>query len=110
MNSNALVAQLDRVTDYESVGQGFESLRARQKTEIHENVSLRLFSFYFVAFVNPMRYNRFKEMHAIRIFFQSEKEKKLSPTATSAGTLEYGIKKFGASSISSIPQKQRIIL
>ena len=31
MNRNALVAQLDRVTDYESVGQGFESLRARQK-------------------------------------------------------------------------------
>ena len=30
MNSNALVAQLDRVTDYESVGQGFESLPAYQ--------------------------------------------------------------------------------
>ncbi len=28
---NALVAQLDRVFDYESKGQGFESLRARQK-------------------------------------------------------------------------------
>ena len=27
----ALVAQLDRVTGYEPVGQGFESLRARQK-------------------------------------------------------------------------------
>ena len=27
----ALVAQLDRVLDYESRGQGFESLRARQK-------------------------------------------------------------------------------
>ena len=27
---NALVAQLDRVSDYESEGQGFESLRARQ--------------------------------------------------------------------------------
>ena len=27
----ALVAQLDRVSDYESEGQGFESLRARQK-------------------------------------------------------------------------------
>ena len=28
----ALVAQLDRVTDYESVGRGFESLPAYQKT------------------------------------------------------------------------------
>ena len=28
--SNALVAQLDRVTGYEPVGQGFESLQARQ--------------------------------------------------------------------------------
>ena len=27
---NALVAQLDRVSDYESEGQGFESLQARQ--------------------------------------------------------------------------------
>ena len=27
----ALVAQLDRVLDYESRGQGFESLRARHK-------------------------------------------------------------------------------
>lgn len=26
----ALVAQLDRATDYESVGRGFESLQARQ--------------------------------------------------------------------------------
>ncbi len=30
---NALVAQLDRVFDYESKGQGFESLRARQTTD-----------------------------------------------------------------------------
>ncbi len=30
----ALVAQLDRVFDYESKGQGFESLRARQKRSI----------------------------------------------------------------------------
>ena len=28
---DALVAQLDRVSDYESEGQGFESLRARQR-------------------------------------------------------------------------------
>ena len=31
---NALVAQLDRVSDYESEGQGFESLRARQRKGI----------------------------------------------------------------------------
>ena len=30
----ALVAQLDRVTDYESVGRGFESLPAYQKDQI----------------------------------------------------------------------------
>ncbi len=29
--SNALVAQLDRATDYESVGRAFESLQAHQK-------------------------------------------------------------------------------
>ena len=29
--AHALVAQLDRVSDYESEGQGFESLPARQK-------------------------------------------------------------------------------
>ena len=29
-NAVALVAQLDRVTGYEPVGQGFESLQARQ--------------------------------------------------------------------------------
>ena len=30
----ALLAQLDRVTDYESVGQGFESLAAHHKRRI----------------------------------------------------------------------------
>lgn len=30
MQQSALVAQLDRVFDYESKGRGFESLRARQ--------------------------------------------------------------------------------
>ena len=30
-HKDALVAQLDRVSDYESEGRGFESLRARQK-------------------------------------------------------------------------------
>ena len=44
MNSNALVAQLDRVTDYESVGQGFESLRARQSRMCK---SIRLYFFIF---------------------------------------------------------------
>ena len=34
----ALVAQLDRVTDYESVGRGFESL------EVHHNNKIRTFS------------------------------------------------------------------
>ena len=29
INTNALLAQLDRVSDYESLGRGFESLRAR---------------------------------------------------------------------------------
>ena len=32
--AHALVAQLDRVSDYESEGQGFESLPARQKKGI----------------------------------------------------------------------------
>ena len=37
-NMNALVAQLDRVTGYEPVGQGFESLQARQG--IHKDFDL----------------------------------------------------------------------
>ena len=37
--ANAPVAQLDRVTDYESVGQGFESLLAYQKIQIPIRVS-----------------------------------------------------------------------
>ena len=36
----APVAQLDRVTDYESVGRGFESLLAYQKRETPQGVSL----------------------------------------------------------------------
>ncbi len=40
----ALLAQLDRVTDYESVGQGFESLAAHQiKRETSISLSLFLF-------------------------------------------------------------------
>ena len=38
-NTHAPVAQLDRVTDYESVGQGFESLPAYQKIQIPIRVS-----------------------------------------------------------------------
>ena len=38
---SALLAQLDRVTDYESVGQGFESLAAHH--ENRNNISLFLF-------------------------------------------------------------------
>ena len=40
----ALVAQLDRVTGYEPVGQGFESLPARQRKD--EAFGFRLFGFY----------------------------------------------------------------
>jgi hypothetical protein len=32
----ALVAQLDRASDFESEGRGFESLRARQKYQVHQ--------------------------------------------------------------------------
>ena len=38
-NAHAPVAQLDRVTDYESVGQGFESLPAYQKAVIPSGVA-----------------------------------------------------------------------
>ena len=37
LNQHALVAQLDRVLDYESRGQGFESLRARQTKSRHRS-------------------------------------------------------------------------
>ena len=36
---HAPIAQLDRVTDYESVGRGFESLSAYQKIQIPMRVS-----------------------------------------------------------------------
>ncbi len=45
----APVAQLDRVTGYEPVGQGFESLLAHQiKTALHK--ALRFFVFYYTIF------------------------------------------------------------
>ena len=37
---NALLAQLDRVTGYEPVGQGFESLAARQTKSTHSGAFL----------------------------------------------------------------------
>ena len=42
---NALLAQLDRVTGYEPVGRGFESLAARQAKKTPNKVS---FLFYVV--------------------------------------------------------------
>jgi hypothetical protein len=43
----ALVAQLDRATDYESVGRGFESLQARQSFQgVSSSASL---FFYFLT-------------------------------------------------------------
>ena len=42
---NALVAQLDRVSDYESEGQGFESLQARQSRAPHAKC---VWGFYFI--------------------------------------------------------------
>ena len=44
-----LVAQLDRVTGYEPVGRGFESLQARQSVQLQQSenhVFLRGFLFY----------------------------------------------------------------
>ena len=41
---DALVAQLDRVTGYEPVGRGFESLQARQKQiSLHESAGIFVF-------------------------------------------------------------------
>ena len=41
LKSNALLAQLDRVSGYGPEGQGFESLTARhKKTRLHESVTL----------------------------------------------------------------------
>ena len=37
-NMNALVAQLDRVTGYEPVGRGFESLQARQREPLNKAI------------------------------------------------------------------------
>ena len=42
LQKNALVAQLDRASDYESEGRGFESLRAHQKKEKRHAVVAQL--------------------------------------------------------------------
>ncbi len=47
--AHALVAQLDRVTGYEPVGQGFESLRAHHKKSINLDKRLVLFSIKSVS-------------------------------------------------------------
>ena len=44
IKANALLAQLDRVTGYEPVGQGFESLTAHQQKP-HKHVVYVAFSF-----------------------------------------------------------------
>ena len=43
--AHELVAQLDRVFDYESKGRGFESLRARQR-KVPENKGLIVIRYY----------------------------------------------------------------
>ena len=43
ISQHALVAQLDRATDYESVGREFESLQARQK---FKDLGFQLKSFF----------------------------------------------------------------
>ena len=50
---HALVAQLDRVTGYEPVGQGFESLQARhvKKPESLVNKDSGFFCFIFLHFI-----------------------------------------------------------
>ena len=62
LKSYALVAQLDRVTGYEPVGQGFESLPARQRKD--ETFGFRLFGFYgkVQRDSNPERVSAVKKM------------------------------------------------
>ena len=38
VSAHAAIAQLDRVTDYESVGRGFESLSPYQKADTHSGI------------------------------------------------------------------------
>ena len=56
-SSNALVAQLDRATDYESVGRAFESLQAHQTiigTYVNSWVPFLLFVFYIHTFIHTL--------------------------------------------------------
>ena len=50
----ALVAQLDRVTDYESVGRGFESLPSHQEKPVH----IVYWFFFFVCAMEGARTGR----------------------------------------------------
>ena len=50
----ALVAQLDRVTDYESVGRGFESLPSHQEKPVH----IVCWFFFFVCAMEGARTGR----------------------------------------------------
>ena len=67
-NTHAPVAQLDRVTDYESVGQGFESLPAYQKSgyPIRDN---RFFNTRVDSKARPRRSRG--EKHAGGMFFRA---------------------------------------
>ena len=47
----ALVAQLDRVTGYEPVGQGFESLAARH--QVHSTWTISRYHFVVTGFFVP---------------------------------------------------------
>ena len=60
----ALVAQLDRVTGYEPVGQGFESLRAHQ-TRIPPNRVVFLFGIFGNS--NPERARAFRKQYSVLI-------------------------------------------
>ena len=57
----ALVAQLDRVTGYEPVGRGFESLQARQKRK-------RKFASFFIFIAVLGTRNMWKQLKQVYIF------------------------------------------
>ena len=74
-NMNALVAQLDRVTGYEPVGRGFESLQARQEG-VTKLLSPRFFQYScgFMGFLGPTFQNR----STVDVQPQKEQKKPLS--------------------------------
>ena len=49
----APLAQLDRVADFESVGRGFESLRAHQNESLASIVFARLCYFPVIVYITP---------------------------------------------------------